>query len=123
MVTTRRHGAISKEGLIGAVLVALIGIAVAIALQAWLVGPDTSRDPAWQRAHMNLDFECELCGHKFRMAPHEFHKQWKDVDPSKLPLESRHKANCPKCGKPYCCRITTELPSSRPLYGPSPQAR
>lgn len=100
-----RRGAVSREVLLGTGLVLLIGVSIALTIRSWVAGSEDPNDPAVIRANRPIEFQCELCGHKFSLAPPEFHKQWKDVDLSKLPPGSVAKANCPKCGKPYCSKI------------------
>ena len=82
MVATRdktgmclRRGAVSKEALLGAGLVLLIGVSIAITVRSWLGAGEDPTDPAVIRARDPLEFQCELCGHKFKMEPREFHEQ------------------------------------------------
>ena len=100
-----RRGAISSQALLGAGLAALIAIALVLIARAWWGTPDESLDPVAMRARVPMHFQCELCGNKFDLLPLDFQNEWKDVNPSQLPPGSRFKANCPKCGKPFCSRM------------------
>lgn len=101
----RRHAAISRDALVAIGMVVLIAGMVVLSIWSWQAQSENPRDPAVIRAHRPIEFECELCGHKFSLEPREFHKQWKDVDLSKQPPGARYKANCPKCGKPFCSKM------------------
>jgi len=104
-----RRAGFSNEMLLGALLVLVIVAGIVMAVIGWRSSPN---DPAEERANRRMAFQCERCGHKFSMAPADFHKQWKDVDLSRFPKEERekvrYKAHCPKCGRRFCSKMLND---------------
>ncbi|MCY2931434.1 MAG: hypothetical protein NTV86_18485 [Planctomycetota bacterium] len=103
--TPRRDGRVASW-VAATGLIAIIVVAIGASIYAWRNDGD---DPARiERAARPIQFQCERCGYTFSLIPTEFHEQWRDVNPSALPAESRHKAHCPKCNERYCAKMVDE---------------